>query len=504
MTCFQGRFGDDIGSSQLGSHIMVHSPEKDKDWAVARISYTEVTFAGQAFRLGRYPIHFHLLGQVSASYVRGCGIHQTFNRAVNIHGTHNMTVEWTVIYNIMGGSFFLEDGIETGNTFQYNLGVFVKSSTSLLNDDITPAVFWITNPNNTVQHNAAAGGTHFGFWYRMNEHPDGPSYTPDICVKRVPLGTFRNNSAHSFGWFALWIFPDFYPHENPCEESDAELAVFERLTAYNNDKGAECVNCGFVKFSDCRLIHNRLAGIEYKVGSMDSANSPVIENSLIVGTTSALPDPSSDVVCTKGGVVFGYGTGFRAEKVTFVNFQDPSCVAFRWARIDGTCGHFCGSYTYHIDGTQFINAPNKGHFEWLFEGMLIDSDGTAGGKAGYTILPETGIQPDSCEDAPEYSMGIKASKCPNTWHSVGLNKVLPYSAHGKALNINNEHGTSKCPFGEKRVVFKNGYAFSLPDGTTNVFEWEDLTFGNSNVSFNALFGNFTVIAFFFALVIISW
>ena len=37
----------------------------------------------------------------------------------------------------MGGAFFLEDGIETNNTFQYNLGVFVKPSSSLRNDDIT-------------------------------------------------------------------------------------------------------------------------------------------------------------------------------------------------------------------------------------------------------------------------------------------------------------------------------------------------------------------------------
>lgn len=43
-----------------------------------------------------------------------------------------------MIYNIMGGAFFIEDGIETGNVIQYNLAVFVKQSTSLLNDDITP------------------------------------------------------------------------------------------------------------------------------------------------------------------------------------------------------------------------------------------------------------------------------------------------------------------------------------------------------------------------------
>ena len=55
---------------------------------------------------------------MSKSYVKGCGIHHTFNRATNLHGVHNTLVEDTVIYDVMGGAFFLEDGIETGNTFR--------------------------------------------------------------------------------------------------------------------------------------------------------------------------------------------------------------------------------------------------------------------------------------------------------------------------------------------------------------------------------------------------
>jgi len=53
-------------------------------------------------------------------------------------GTHNLVVERNVIYNVMGGAIFIEDGIETKNIIQYNLAVFVKQSTSLLNDDVTP------------------------------------------------------------------------------------------------------------------------------------------------------------------------------------------------------------------------------------------------------------------------------------------------------------------------------------------------------------------------------
>ena len=41
----------------------------------------------------------------------------SFNRVVNIHGTHYLTVYNNVAYNIMGGAYFLEDGIEIGNRF---------------------------------------------------------------------------------------------------------------------------------------------------------------------------------------------------------------------------------------------------------------------------------------------------------------------------------------------------------------------------------------------------
>ena len=141
MTCYLGRYGDEIGSDEFGATIMINAPTPNKIGAesvIARISNVELFHVGQAFRLGRYPIHFHMIGDSPSSYVRECAIRESFNRAVNIHATNYITVERNVIYNIMGGSFFLEDGVEIGNTFQYNLAVYVRESTSLLNEDGTP------------------------------------------------------------------------------------------------------------------------------------------------------------------------------------------------------------------------------------------------------------------------------------------------------------------------------------------------------------------------------
>ena len=68
-TCFQNRYGHETGSDQFGAVLFVHKPK------YAKIEFVEVTHAGQAFNLARYPIHFHTPGSLPDSYVRGCGIH---------------------------------------------------------------------------------------------------------------------------------------------------------------------------------------------------------------------------------------------------------------------------------------------------------------------------------------------------------------------------------------------------------------------------------------------
>jgi len=55
-SCFQDRFGEETGADQFGSVLFIHKPYH------AKIEYFEVTHAGQAFNLARYPIHFHTPG----------------------------------------------------------------------------------------------------------------------------------------------------------------------------------------------------------------------------------------------------------------------------------------------------------------------------------------------------------------------------------------------------------------------------------------------------------
>ena len=129
-----------------GAHIMMHSAGEDS--LVARLENLELKAAGQAGRLGRYPIHFHMIGVVQQSYVRNCSVHHTFNRAVAVHGVHQLRVQDNVAYHTTGHTFFIEDAIETKNVFERNLGILAMPLHFLLNTDQTPAMFWVTNPDN--------------------------------------------------------------------------------------------------------------------------------------------------------------------------------------------------------------------------------------------------------------------------------------------------------------------------------------------------------------------
>lgn len=494
--CFQGLFGEEIGSDQFGAHIIFHAPQPDSGVVFAHIEYVEFNYVGQAFRLGRYPVHFHINGDMTGSYVRGCSFHKSFNRAVNIHGTHNVLVEHNVAYNIMGGAMFLEDGIETGNILKFNLLIFVIASSSLQNDDNAPAAFWITNPNNIVEHNAVAGGTHFGFWYRMHKNPSGPSFTTSICPQKVPIRSFFNNTVHSNGWFGLWVFQTFTPKVGGgCNSKTPQESLFSGLTVWNCEKGAEIVDGGSVRLKDFVLVNNKLAGYE---GKQVLEGTQVIENALIVGHATELT--KTEQGCTRDGIKLPYKYGFEVENVKFVNFDESNCAAFGVTRITGKCSVHCGGYMYKTKGLAFVNSPNRGKFFWAWEALIEDldgsliSDGPSAADAGKFVLPQADTLPSTCVAVPAFSKGsVSAVVCPRDliFHRFTFNKV-PRSLEGKNAIFTNTHGSSVQPYRSKAITNKKGWLIVFLDGMEYTMEFQDNP-GFTNFTFNGRIDNFKVL-----------
>ena len=68
----------------------------------------ELRRMGQTNILGRYPMHFHLLGRGSRGYLKDSSIFRSFYRCVSIHGTYGVTVSENVAFDVVGHCYYLE------------------------------------------------------------------------------------------------------------------------------------------------------------------------------------------------------------------------------------------------------------------------------------------------------------------------------------------------------------------------------------------------------------
>jgi len=183
-------FSDD-NDGITGAHMMIMGHGSQSSGFIDNVEFKHV---GQKGVMGRYPFHWHKGGNVEGQYIKNSSIHESFNRCVTIHGTHQAEVRNNTCYNHFGHGFFLEDGIERKNKIIGNIGIRskkVKPEYALLdsesgNEDDTrfmpPATFWISNPDNIITDNVAARSDGTGFW--MAFHTDDPCLTTDTTTGR--------------------------------------------------------------------------------------------------------------------------------------------------------------------------------------------------------------------------------------------------------------------------------------------------------------------------------
>lgn len=270
-----------------GGHFIVHKTRRPQ--FIAGVEFIKM---GQQGQTGRYPIHFHLCEHASRSIVRANAIHDSLQRGIVIHGTHDLTVEDNVFHMIMGHGVVLEDHIETGNLIQRNIGFrndrpqFLIQMEGGRESDHIPAMFWITNPSNDFIDNVASGSIFSGYWFELSDEVRGESKSlpgaKDMKPLALPLGKFKGNVAHSNADHGFRTYPNGY---KPVTE-----AVFENVYAWRNQFGIFLHRSANIAFVDTVLVDNQVVGIDF-LEVVDCH----LRNSLVVGRSTP------DRVCPEFG-----------------------------------------------------------------------------------------------------------------------------------------------------------------------------------------------------------
>jgi G8 domain len=158
----------------FGGHMMFMANSK------TRLSSIEVTGMGQQGRVGRYPVHWHIVGDGGrGSYLKSAAVHSNLQRGVVVHRTNDLRIENNVIYDTFGHMVFIESSNEVRNSFERNVAMKSKpipparrnaeiefEHTSVDGFGSMVAGFWISNLNNRFVDNRVVGLQNgIGYWF---------------------------------------------------------------------------------------------------------------------------------------------------------------------------------------------------------------------------------------------------------------------------------------------------------------------------------------------------
>lgn len=212
--------------ANLSRNVIVESadPEKGRGHTMyhrnsaGAVSYTEFRRLGKEGVLGKYPLHYHLVGDtMRGSSVIGASVWDSGNRWVTIHGTNYLVVRDCIGYKSVGHGYFFEDGTEVFNVVDRCLAVQAYRGKPLPKqvlpfDQNEGAGFWWANSHNTFTRNVACENDRYGYRFeatrtsRFNltvpvQQPDGSRKPVDM--RTLPFVRFEDNETHHEGLYGF-------------------------------------------------------------------------------------------------------------------------------------------------------------------------------------------------------------------------------------------------------------------------------------------------------------
>ena len=296
-----------------------------------------------------------------------------------------------------------------------------------------------------MRGNIAAGSSHYGFWYRALEHPDGVSGQENkdggivTCPNFAPLLAFEDNVAHSTGKFGLKV-NNYFPSKGgyACTSPTiSEPAVFKRFTAFaNNFFGIWGENLVDVHFDGLVLAEHGMAGLEfvYMNGRHSRFAHSYIQNAIFVGYLTGdgprnrgsadsraakfmrLEDTEEvflgledrdmlDNEYVHAVHVPGAGSELTFRNITATRYESAfmGCI---W------CSKGRGGYEVQLENIQLADVGQFASFTHWESNVFVDTDGSVTGQREARIVPPS-----------------------NTWNPL-VNPHCRYDARGKSAICN--------------------------------------------------------------------
>jgi hypothetical protein len=203
----------------------------------AELDFVEFRNLGPRGKLGRYPVHFHKMGNSACCRLNGCSIWQSVsepgNRFVSVHSSSQIQITSNVGLRAQGSAYFSEAGDELNNTWVGNLSIDVRSPEELTvaNSPLIPNLaagsgaqskspahhFWMYN-GSTVSGNVAVG---------PKTVPNSPLLSPDMATMglvllnstvkgvKLPDPVIQDCEFFGSGDYAAWSFVQNTNYLNP-------------------------------------------------------------------------------------------------------------------------------------------------------------------------------------------------------------------------------------------------------------------------------------------------
>ena len=194
-------------------------------------------------------MHPHVLGDCPECSFEGNAIEYSHQRAINVHGTHRMTVTNNVMTDVRGAAIYVEDGNEMWNDFLYNVAIcpwrlndpykrgctIPGSPNGQADTALNQVGIWLSGAVNNMIGNRMANSFN-GMLVDVAHAGSGLGPAKGLtCISGERVGRWEGNTFHSHGRFGTYALGNFFPKRRVGELQQVSMGGHFPTSIERND-----------------------------------------------------------------------------------------------------------------------------------------------------------------------------------------------------------------------------------------------------------------------------